>query len=62
MAAICGVQDYKKKHIFVVVKLIIPITVVFMHLFWAFRPIWLAISISGSSFWLVDTFFWGYFS
>ena len=33
-----------------------------MHLFWAFRPIWLAISISGSSFWLVDIYFWSYFS
>ena len=33
-----------------------------MHLFWAFRPIWLAFSISGSSFWLVDTYFWSYFS
>ena len=31
-----------KKHIFVV----IPDTVVFMHLFWAFRPIWMATSIS----------------
>ena len=62
MAAICGVQDYQKSHIFVVFKLIIPITVVFMHLFWAFRPIWLAISISGSSFCLGDTYFWSYFS
>jgi hypothetical protein len=57
MAAICGVQDYKKKHIFVVFKLIIPIAVVFMHLFGAFKPIWLAISFFGSSFWLVDTYF-----
>ena len=62
VAAMCGLQDYKNKHIFVVFKLIIPITVVFMQLFWAFRPIWLAISISGSSFWLVDTYFWSYFS
>ena len=62
MAAMCGLQDYKKKHICVVFKLIIPITVVFMHLFWAFRPIWLAISISGISFWLLDTYFWSYFS
>ena len=38
MAAMCGLQDYKKNpHIFVVLKLIIPITVVFMHLFWALR-------------------------
>ena len=53
---------FKKTHIFVVFKLIIPITVVFMHLFWAFIPIWLTISISGSSFWLMDTYFWCYFS
>ena len=33
-----------------------------MHLVWSFRPIWLAIFISSSSFWLVDTFFWSYFS
>ena len=33
-----------------------------MHIFLAFRPIWLAISISGSSFWLVDTYFFIYFS
>ena len=50
MAAMCGLQDYQKSHICVVFKLIIPITVVFMHLFWAFRLIWLAISISGSYF------------
>ena len=30
--------------------------------FWAFRPIWLAISIFGSSFWLEDTYFWSFFS
>ena len=30
--------------------------------FWAFRPIWLAISISSSSFWLLDTYFGSYFS
>ena len=62
MAAMCGLQDYQKGHIFVVFKLIIPITVDFMHLFWAFRPLWLAFSISGSSFRLVDTHFWSYFS
>ena len=38
VAAMCGLQDYRKSHICVVLKLIIPITVVFMHLFWAFRP------------------------
>ena len=59
----CAVFRIKKqKHIFVSVKLFIPITVVFMRLFWAFRPIWLATSISGCSFWLVDTYFWSYFS
>ena len=52
MAAMCGLQDYQKSHICVVFKLIIPITVVFMHFFWPFRPIWLAISIFGSTFWL----------
>ena len=58
MAAICGLQDYQESHIFVVFKLIIPITVVFMHVFFCdFRPIWLALFISGSSFWLVDTNF-----
>ena len=31
MAAMCGLQDYQKNHICVVFKLIIPITVVFMH-------------------------------
>ena len=46
-----------KSHICAVFKLSISITVVFMHLFWAFRPIWLAISIFGSSFWLLDTYF-----
>ena len=51
-----------KSHIFVVFKLIIPITVVFIHLFGAFTPIWLAFSISGSSFWPVDTSFLSYFS
>ena len=50
MAAMCGLQDYQKKNIFVVFKLIIPITMAFMGLFWACRPICLAISISGSSF------------
>ena len=35
----CGLQNYLKKHIFVVFKEIIPITRVFMNLFWAFRPI-----------------------
>ena len=35
---------------------------VFMHLFGAFIPMWLAISISGSLFWLMDTYFWSYFS
>jgi hypothetical protein len=29
----CCLQDYQKSHIGVVFKLIIPITVVFMHLF-----------------------------
>ena len=52
----------KKSHILVVFKIFIPISVVFMQFFWAFRPIWLAFSISGSSFWLVDTYFWSYFS
>ena len=33
-----------------------------MHLLCAFRPIWPAISISSSSFRLVDTYFWSYFS
>ena len=45
MAAMCGHQDYKKKHIVVVFKIIIPINVVFMHIFWAFIPIWLAFTI-----------------
>ena len=31
MDVLCGLQEYKKKHIFVVFKLIIPIDVVFMH-------------------------------
>ena len=62
MAAMCGLQDYQKSHICVVFKLMIPITVVFMHLFWAFGPIWLSYSISGSSFWLVDTYLRSYFS
>ena len=62
IAAMYGLQDKKKTHICVVFKLIIPITLVFMHLFWDFRPIWLAISISGSSFWLLNTYFWCYFS
>ena len=49
MAAMCSLKDYtKKQHIFVVFKLIIPITMVFMHLFWTLRPIWLAFYISGS--------------
>ena len=51
-----------KRLIFVVFKLIIPITRVLMHLFGDYRPIWLATSISVSSFWLVDTYFWSYFS
>ena len=43
MAAMCGLENYKKKtHIFVVFKLIIPNTVVFMHLFC----------------WLLDQFDW----
>ena len=29
-----GLQNYQKEHIFVVFKLGIPITVVFMHFFW----------------------------
>ena len=62
VAAMCGLQNYQKSHIFVVFKLVIPITVVFMHFLLAFRPIWLATSISCSSFWLVDTYFWSYFS
>ena len=63
MAAMCGLQDYKKKvYIFVVFKQIIPITMAFMHIFWALRPIWLAFFISSSSFLLVDTYFWIYFS
>ena len=33
-----------------------------MHLFGGFRTIWLATSISVSSFWLADTYFWSYFS
>ena len=47
----------KKKHICLVFKLIIPTTRVFMHLFGAFRPIWLATFIFVSSFWLVNTYF-----
>ena len=50
-------QGISKSHIFVVFKLIIPITVVFMHIFWALRQILLAVSISGSLFWLVGTYF-----
>ena len=30
--------------------------------FWVFRQIWLAISISDSSFLLLETYFWSYFS
>ena len=58
IAAMCSLQDYQKSHIFIVFKVIITITVVFMHLFWVSSPIWLAFSISGSSFWLMDTYFW----
>ena len=51
-----------KKHMLLVFKLFILITRVFMHLCWAVWPNWLATSISISSFWLVDTYFWSYFS
>ena len=57
MAPMCNLQDYWKFHIFVVFKLIFPITVVFIHLLLAFWPILRAISISGSSIRLVDTYF-----
>ena len=55
-------QELPESHRFVVIKQIIPITVVFMHIFWGFRTIWLAICNPGSQFWLVDTYFWSYSS
>ena len=60
----CHVQtpELSKKPYICSFKLINPITVVFTHLFWGFRTFWLATSISGSSFWLVETYFWRYFS
>ena len=43
MAAVCNLQDAQKRHILVVFKLIIPINVVFMPIFFLdFRPIWQA--------------------
>ena len=62
VAAMCGLQNYKKKTYISSFKLTIPITKVFMHLFWAFRQIWLATSIFASSFRPVDTYIWSYFS
>ena len=53
---------FKKKTYISSFKLTIPITKVFMHLFWAFRQIWLATSIFASSFRPVDTYIWSYFS
>ena len=40
----------KKKHVFVFFKLINPITVVFIHLFWGVRPFWLATSFPVAHF------------
>ena len=39
VAAMCGLQTYIKSHIFIDFNLIIPITVVFVHFFGAFRSI-----------------------
>ena len=61
IAVMCDIQDYQKNTIFGVFELNIPIAVV-LCIFWACKPIWLAFSISGTSFWLVDTYFWSCFS
>ena len=45
--------EFKNFHIFVVFKLIISNAIVFMNFWGAFRPIWLATFVPGSSFWLV---------
>ena len=62
MAAMCGLKDYKKKPYTCSFQNIYPYYCGFYQSFLGFRPIWLAFSISCSSFWLVDTYFWSYFS
>ena len=62
VAGMCGLQNYLEKAYICNFQTKYPYYQGFYASFWAFRPIWLATSISVSSFWLVDTYFWSYFS
>ena len=62
VAAMCGLQNHQKTYICSFQTKYPYYRAFFSHLFGAFRAISPATTISCSSFWLVDTYFWSYCS
>ena len=60
VAAMCSLRKYKKKIHISSFQTNYPYYCGCYAFFWAFISIWLATSISVSSFWQVNTYFWSY--